>query len=78
MNCSLCHNEITDPAYVELNPSIIIQDPKLKEPVLYSSPDIRSYYATKINLHDRCFVSLIGTHTNLRLEGGLGLIPVSQ
>ena len=76
--CSLCGKEIEDVALIELTPSIVIQNPDLKEPIVYNSPQQRSYYATKIILHDRCFIVLCGTRTALKLEGGLGLIPVSQ
>lgn len=78
MNCSLCKKTIEDNAYIELSPNIVIQNPDLKEPLVFSSPVQRSYYSTKLYLHDNCFIQLIGTKTKLDLKGGMGLIEVSQ
>jgi len=78
MDCSICRKPILDVAYIELMPSIVIQNVDLKEPIIFSSPQQRSYYSTKLILHDSCFISLIGTNTKLEIKGGLGLIPVSQ
>ena len=78
MKCAICKEEIIDIAYCELNCSIVIQDKENKQPLIFTSPEQRGFYSTKIYLHDNCFISLIGTKTNLKLEGGLCLIPVSQ
>ena len=78
MVCSICKKEIEDIAFVELTPNIVQQKVEEKEPIIFTSPQQRSYYSTVIRCHDRCFISLIGTKTNLRLEGGLGLIDVSS
>lgn len=78
MKCSICHESITDVAYIEVGATIVKQDPSNQEPIVFQSPEIRSYYNTKIYLHDRCWISLCGTNTNCKIEGGLGIIPVNQ
>lgn len=78
MQCNICKNEITDICYIEVGATIVKQDITNQEPILFQSPALRSYYNVKIYCHDRCWISLIGSRTNFKLEGGLGIIPVSQ
>lgn len=78
MICSICKQEIVDNAFVELSPTIVIQNKELKEPIIFSSPSQRSHYSTKVILHDNCYIALIGTRTKLEIKGGLGLIDVSS
>jgi len=78
MICSLCKKEIEDIAFIELSPAIVQQKIVEKEPIIFTSPQQRSYYSTVIRLHDKCFISLCGTKTSLEIKGGLGLIDVSS
>ena len=77
MQCNICKQEITDTAYIEVGASIVIQN-EIKEPIIFSSPAQRGYYNAKIYLHDKCWISLIGTKTKCKIDGGFGIIPVSQ
>jgi len=78
MKCSICGEEIVDVAFIEISAYIVKQDPNNQDPIIFYSPDHRAYYGVKIPMHDRCWIKLIGTKTGLKLEGGLGLIPVSE
>ena len=78
MECNICGEEIVDVAYCELSCSIVIQNPDNQEPLVFSSPTQRSYYNAKIIMHDKCWIKLVGTKSGLKLEDGLGIIPVSQ
>lgn len=78
MVCNICKTEITDVAYVEVGATIVRQNVNNQEPLIFQSPAIRSYYNVKIYCHDRCWISLIGHNTKIKIEGGLDLIPVNQ
>lgn len=67
MNCHKCSKSIEDKAYVEVGGIIVIQDKDNQEPLVFSSPAQRSYYNTKLYMHDNCWIQLLIDHKAISL-----------
>ena len=57
MQCSRCGKEITDVAYIEINPAIVNTSKGV--PIVFESIEKRNIYSLRPIMHDSCFVDWV-------------------